>query len=458
MKTKIEGILRGLRDNVVYALGCTEPVAIALACARARETLGEQPERIILKIDRFTARNACSVGVPSTGERGIRIAAALGAQVGKPEKGLMLLEGVSPLVITAAKKFLEEKEVRILIEDTRDIYISAELSSEDKTAIVVIEGSHTHVARVELTGKVSYEDSEKSATEEELDMFAGIDLPEAVEIVESLPLEEIEFMEQGFQLNLAAAELGIREQAAFGYADYLEKLMESGLLPASAIALARVEAAAASGARMAGMDSPVISSFGSGNQGIVIYSALGAMAREEGFLNPWSMMAEKAPHALHPIAGNRGKDSAEKSREHLLRAVALAHLITGISRFYTGILGPYCGAAVATAASAAVGCVYLAGGDLDQMENAFQLTVASTQGIFCDGAKESCALKVSMGAEAAVQNAYLAMEGQQAPREMGLIGDNFKGTLESFDLLSKEIHSDDVILRMLLEKSHTVAD
>ncbi len=155
----------------------------------------------------------------------------------------------------------------------------------------------------------------------------------------------------------------------------------------------------------------------------------------------------------------RGADSiAPEFREDVLRALCLAHLVTGITKTYTGILSPYCEAAVTTAGAAAAGCVRLLGGTVADMENAFQLTVAATEGVFCDGAKESCALKTSMGAGAAVENAYLSLAGNHAPRGMGIVGRDFLGTLRNFRRLAKEIKLDDVILKMLVERDNQPDD
>jgi L-cysteine desulfidase len=179
---------------------------------------------------------------------------------------------------------------------------------------------------------------------------------------------------------------------------------------------------------------------------------VGSVARELGYIvSPVPRDGATGENGLHRSNEER---LVPEFREAVVRSLALAHLVTGITKVYTGILSPYCEAAVTTAGAASVGCVALMGGMIDQMNNAFQLTVAATEGVFCDGAKESCALKTSMGAGAAVENAYLSMRGNAAPRDMGIVGEDFLGTLRNFRRLAREIRLDDVILKMLIERDN----
>jgi L-cysteine desulfidase len=455
MTKQHDAILAILKRYVVPALGCTEPVSVALASAAAARALGAPPEHISLTLDRYILRNAIAVGVPGTGSRGVAVASALGAFAGDPDRALMVIEGASPADIRRARAFVEEKRIAISVKpDAPGIYIRADMTGGGHTASAVIEGTHDHLVAVTRDGETLFVDEVAGAREEAwFEAFSEITIADAEEFSRSVPLSQIEFMAEGLVLTAHARDVGLAEKAGLGYAADLTAL-SGGYGRANVIARARVEAAAASGARMAGLPVPVTSSFGSGNQGIVINAAIGSVARQQGYL-----VSPPRPAGPREKERTAGADSiAPKFREDVLRALCLAHLVTGITKTYTGILSPYCEAAVTTAGAAAAGCVRLLGGTVGDMENAFQLTVAATEGVFCDGAKESCALKTSMGAGAAVENAYLSLRGNHAPRGMGIVGEDFLGTLRNFRRLAKEIRLDDVILKMLVERDNQPDD
>jgi L-cysteine desulfidase len=455
MDKKNDTILAILKRYVVPALGCTEPVSVALASAAAARALGAAPERITLTLDRYILRNAIAVGVPGTGSRGVAVAAALGAFAGNPDRALMVIEGSSPDDIARARSFVEQKRIIISVKpDAPGIYIRAEMTAGPHTASAVIEGTHDHLVVVTRDNETLFVDSAAGSREEAwFDAFSEMTIADAEAFAGSVDLSEIEFMADGLVLTARARDVGLAEKAGLGYAADLTAL-SGGYLEANVIARARVEAAAASGARMAGLPVPVTSSFGSGNQGIVINAAVGSVARQQGYL-----AFPPEPAGVPKKDGTPGIDAiAPEFRDRVLRALCLAHLLTGITKVYTGILSPYCEAAVTTAGAAAAGCVRLLGGTVAEMENAFQLTVAATEGVFCDGAKESCALKTSMGAGAAVENAYLSLKGNSAPRGMGIVGADFLGTLRNFRRLAKEIRLDDVILKMLVERDNEQDD
>ncbi|MBN2224035.1 MAG: serine dehydratase subunit alpha family protein [Deltaproteobacteria bacterium] len=449
-----DSILTILKRYVVPALGCTEPVSIALAAAAAARALGCPPESMTLTLDRYILRNAIAVGVPGTDSRGVAVAAALGAFAGDPDRALMVIEGADPRDVARAKKFAHEKRITIAVkENAPGIYIKVEITGGGHTASAAIEGTHEHLVAVERNGDVLFVDEAAGSQEDAwFESFSDLTIADAERFARSVPLSDIEYMAQGLELTARARDVGLEHKAGLGYATDLTALCSGGFIVGNVIARARVDAAAASGARMAGLAVPVLSSFGSGNQGIVINAAVGSVARELGYID-----ASPPPDGGEESNGTDSSDRViikPEYREIVVRSLALAHIVTGITKVYTGILSPYCEAAVTTAGAASAGCVFLMNGTPGQMANAFQLTVAATEGVFCDGAKESCALKTSMGAGAAVENAYLSMKDNAAPRGMGIVGDDFLGTLRNFRRLAKEIRLDDVILKMLMERDN----
>jgi L-cysteine desulfidase len=295
------------------------------------------------------------------------------------------------------------------------------------------------------------EDAAHGGVEKWVSYFSGLDIGDARAFIEGVDLEDIAFVGEGLSLTLAAAKVGIEEKAGLGYGSDLDDLVRPGFSIQNVIARARVEAAAASGARMSGLLVPVMSSFGSGNQGIVINSVVGAVARQAGYLGTEWLSGGDDADTDAPGARERSV-IPDEHREKLLRTLALAHLIVGLTKAHTGMLSPYCEAAVTTAGAASAACVYLLGGDVSRMENAFLLTVAATEGVFCDGAKESCALKTAMGAGAGVENAYLSLFHDAAPKSMGVVGKDFAGTMRNFGRLARNTGLGDIILRLLMER------
>ena len=446
-------ILETLRRYVVPALGCTEPVAVALAAARAARVLEAEPDRITVTLDRDMFRNAFAVGIPGTGERGVRIAAALGAFGGDPDRGLMVISDVPDNPREKASRFAAETGVEVVLDtDAEDICILVELFSGDRSASVLVEGAHERVTRVTRDGEVVFaEDAAHGGVEKWVAYFSGLDINDARSIIEGVDLDDIAFVGDGLSLTLAAAQVGIAEKAGLGYDSELDTLVHPGFSIQNIIARARVEAAAASGARMAGLLVPVMSSFGSGNQGIVVNAVVGAIARQAGYLDQAWLSGGRGDTA-GDAEGGGPPVILKEHRERVLRTLAMAHLIVGLAKSHTGMLSPYCEAAVTTAGAASAASVYLMGGDVPWMENAFLLTVAATEGVFCDGAKESCALKVAMGAGAAVENAYLSLYHNAAPKSMGVVGENFTQTMRNFGRLAKNTGLGDIILKLLMER------
>jgi len=445
-------ILETLRRYVTPALGCTEPVAVALAAARAARVLEAEPDRIIVTLDRNMLRNAFAVGIPGAGERGVKIAAALGAFGGDPDRGLMVISNVSDPAREKASRFVADGGVEVVLDtDADDIYIFVELVSGSRSASVLVEGSHERVVRMTRDDEVVFEeDAADGGVEKWVSYFSGLDIGDARSFIESVDLGDISFVGEGLALTLAAAAVGIEEKAGLGYGSDLDTLVHPGFSIQNIVARARVEAAAASGARMAGLLVPVMSSFGSGNQGIVVNTVVGAVARRAGYLDMEQSSGEGGDNT--EAAGGGRPVIGEEHRERVLRSLALANLIVGLTKAHTGMLSPYCEAAVTTAGSASAASVYLLGGDTPRMENAFLLTVAATEGVFCDGAKESCALKAAMGAGAAVENAYLSLYYDAAPKSMGVVGRDFSHTMRNFGRLAKNTGLGDIILKLLMEQ------
>ncbi len=258
-----------------------------------------------------------------------------------------------------------------------------------------------------------------------LEFLSNFDIADLIEIVEKLAISDLLFLLDGVDMVEKAAKESLAGDSGFGYGAALMKLAKSWDISSDILSYVRIKAAAPGNARMTGMSVPVMTSFGSGNHGIVIYSSLSAVAEKENVY-----------------------------KERLVRAITLTHLLVGIIKYYTGILTTYCGCVVGAGAAATRGSVYLVGGTIHEMDNAFRLFLSELSGIFCDGAKESCAQKVSLAAALVIESAYLAVESKIIPKDSGIIGKNWRETLENLKTLmdGSMDYLDTKLLRILHEK------
>ncbi|MDK2856032.1 MAG: hypothetical protein PWQ41_1615 [Bacillota bacterium] len=416
-----------LREQVVPAFGCTEPVACALAVARAREALGGAVERIHVLTSPGVYKNGLGVGIPGTGARGIPIAAVLGALIGEPERGLEVLAGVTPEAVQAAQAMVASGAVAVSYDPGEEgVYVEARVSGAAGTARAVIRGTHTNIVYAEKNGRPLLTASgaagttpRSSASAAEL---AQLSLADLVGFAEEVPLGEVEFLLEGVRLNRAAAEAGLKVGAGLALGRALAQLVEEGKCPDGPIVRAKILTAAAADARMGGLPIPVMSSAGSGNHGITATLPVAVMAEHLG-------------------AGT----------EKLARALALSHLVTLYVKEFTGRLSPICGCAVAAGAGAAAAVAWLLGGGAEAVGAAVQNLIADLAGMLCDGGKNGCALKLSTAAAEAILAAELAVAGISADWYDGIVGRSPEETIRNLGFVSAYglARADEAILAVL---------
>lgn len=385
-----------LSQEVKPALGCTEPGAVALAAARAMESLGGPVERAEIIVSDSIYKNGMSVGIPGTGGlRGNLIAAALGALAGHSEYGLEVLKDISGQDIQSAQTFIEEG--RLLLKpdlDRHGVYVLATLFSGGDWVRCLLRDTHTGITRVERNGEILFEKVPGSAS-------AGIDIPdlvskmgyrELVSNVDALDEEDVDYIMEGVEMNLRIARFGFENHVGLGLGRSIREHSGEGF-EGDLVAKVKAFSAAASDARMAGVPMPVMSSAGSGNHGITATLPVYLAGLHYG-----------------------------KPREDIARAVLFSHLSTSFVKSRMGRLSPVCGCAVAAGAGAAAGITWmLSGGDVDRAVHAMELLIGNLVGMICDGAKETCSLKVGTGAAEALQAATLALEGTALPVSQGVI-------------------------------------
>ncbi len=402
-------IITILREEASPALGCTEPVACALACARCREELGKMPEKIEVAVSGNIFKNGMGVGIPGTGMTGLPIAAALGAVCGKTAYGLEVLKDVSVGDnLAKAKDLVERGAVKIFIAaDASDkLYADAVVyKGKDKVRTLIVH-SHTNITLVEKNGETIFSNPYRAEGD------GGKQRPELSmrriwKFIREVDVEDIAFLMEGVEMNKAISDEGLKHSYGLQIGKTIKKNIEKGFLKDDFINQALLRATSASDARMDGCEKPVMTNSGSGNQGITVYM-------------PVIVLAE---HLDAP-------------REKLLRALALSNLVAAHIHYYTGHLSALCGILMAASGSSAA-MTYLLGGEYEQVVAAVKIMASNLTGMMCDGAKQGCALKVYSGVSAAVSSALMAMEWTVA-RNDGIVDGDIEKTIKNIGLIAKE--------------------
>lgn len=389
-------IIALVQREVVPAIGCTEPMAVALCVAKATETLGVKPERIDVRLSPNVLKNAMGVGIPGTGMIGLPIAIALGALIGKSEYGLEVLKDCTPAAVEEAKRFMDEKRIDISLMDNifhkdEKLYIEVWCFAGKDDSIAIIAREHTNFIYIshgednELLAK-ELEDSDGD-DERALDLT----LRKVYDFATTVPLEEIRFILETARLNKAAAERSFEGDYGHGLGKILRGTYEHKVMGDSVFSHILSYTSGACDARMAGAMIPVMSNSGSGNQGISATLPVLVYAEENGM-----------------------------SEEELIRALMLSHLTVIYIKQSLGRLSALCGCVVAATGSSC-GITWLMGGEYEQVAYAVQNMIANLTGMICDGAKPSCALKVTTGVSTAVLSAIMAMENRCVTSVEGII-------------------------------------
>jgi len=415
-------------------LGCTDPVAIALATATALQAVGGKPLKVTVEMDRNVYKNAFAVEIPGGFGAGFSLAAAAGLVVANTTKGLLFLEGIKEEEVKQAKNLVESGIINcILKRNIKGPYVKAKVRTDQGIGTAIINGAHDNVVLIRKNNKVLLNKNiGKIKKQNELQLFGDIlKLDELVEIVEGIPAAELTFLADGIKINLHAANQGMDRCPGLGIGNALSILSKSAhnshINYEGIVSTAKMLTAAATDARMAGMNIPIIGCFGSGNHGITLFISLGVLFRYQ---------------------------QTEETR--LLKALAIGSLLVGMVKQKTGILTPHCGCALAAGVGAAGGAAYLMGGNPNQIELAALLVIANIFGMVCDGAKPSCALKVSTAAGVALESAYIALNSNPSSvvKVAGIVGGSLKEALNGIEELTKKGFSqvDDSIISILQKR------
>lgn len=421
-----QAIRDAMSRGMKVATGCTEPVAIAFAGATAYAQTSGEIEYIHLRASANIIKNAFVVGIPGTTYTGPTYAVAIGAVCGDPKRQLELLENSDPAKVEEAAALVNAGKVDLnRAESTEKLYIEVELKTAADLIIARVVGTHTNVDSIVKNGEVIFQNSCQTTPFEGGEEPVSFSLADAFEFCTTAPLSEFELVRQAVELNSAISDEGLTKNYGLRVGMCLREDMEKGMIADDLTNYAMSLAGAAADARMAGVDLPVMSNSGSGNQGIAA--------------------------TMPVVAAWRRLDG--KDEEKLIRACALSNLITIYIKSKFGVLSALCGAVVAgTGVASAVTWLY--GGGLSEIACAISNVLGNVAGVLCDGAKASCALKVSTCTNAAMLAARLAMRRLRVQSNEGIVEERPEYTIENFALLGNEGSDelDRLILDMIIHK------
>ncbi len=403
-----KNIIDLIHRQVVPAIGCTEPMAVALCVAKAKELLGALPEAIDIQLSANVLKNAMGVGIPGTGMIGLPIAVALGALIGKSELELEVLKDCNKSAVTRGKKYIAEDRIRIALDENAPdkLFIAVTCKANGCEAEARIAGSHTNFIYLRKDGDVILDKSHSSddAEEEEEVMLT---LRKVYDFATQTDLDEIRFILEAKQMNEAAAADGLRDN----YGHQLGKTMCSplgkGIMGDGIFSKILSTTSCACDARMAGAMIPVMSNSGSGNQGICATMPVVVFAEEN-----------------------------HNTEEETIRALIISNLTAIYIKQHLGSLSALCGCVVASTGSSC-GITYLMGGTYEQISYAVKNMIANLTGMICDGAKPSCALKLTTGVSTAVMSAMLAIQNKHVTSMEGIIEDDVDKSIRNLTDIGK---------------------
>jgi len=422
-----EEMIKAVRQEVVPAVGCTEPVSLALAAAIAVKFLGKSVEKIEARVSANMMKNGMGVIVPGTGAAGLLIAAAVGALGGDPEGKLEVLKKLTPEQVAAGKHMVAEGRVTLALADVENVlYSEAKVIHGEDWVKVCIADEHTKVIRIEQNGELIFEVQPQGPTiNKAAYSMEGIKAYDVFEFAMKVPLEQIAFIREAAKLNDALAEIGMRGGYGLHIGATLDKQISKGLLGDSLMMQVVMQTTAASDARMGGAPLAAMTNSGSGNQGITATVPVSVVAKQ-----------------------------LKADEESLTRALILSHMMAIYIHSKLPKLSALC--AVTTAAmGAAAGMVCLFKKDFSVVSMAISSMVGDLSGLICDGASNSCSMKVSTAVTASCKAVLMALEGIRVTGDEGIVAKDVDDSIRNIGALASQgmIQTDHQILEIMLSKA-----
>ena len=414
-----ERIIALIHREVVPAIGCTEPMCVALCTAKATEKLGCRPDKIEAYLSANILKNAMGVGIPGTGMIGLPIAIALGAIIGKSEYRLEVLKDLTPETLEEGKTFIAEDRIAIRQKQNccDKLYVEIICSAGDKSASAVIAGGHTRFVD-ETTGSSAQANSADDSED------VALNLSLVHDFATTAPLDEIRFILEARTYNMNAAREALKGNYGHNLGKTIDRPLSKGIFGNSIYCHIISRTASACDARMGGAMIPVMSNSGSGNQGICATNPVCVYAKEN-----------------------------ENTEEELIRALTLSHLTAIYIKQSLGKLSALCGCVVASIGSSC-GITYLMGGDYEHICFEVKNMIANLTGMICDGAKPACSLKITSGVSTALLSALLAMEGKCVSSSEGIVDDCVDKSIHNLTSIGADAmcKTDDMVLNIMTSK------
>lgn len=405
-KEECQQMVSLLKREVLPAIGCTEPVAVALCAARAAEKLGSLPEKVEVELSMNVLKNAMGVGIPGTGMIGLPIAIALGMMVGKSSYMLEILKEVTPEAVERSKKYIDENRISIrLKEDAPDgLYIKVyAYGTEGNKVTAIIRGEHTHFVEDDAVEAIPCADNTEKA-----EQTSSLSLQRIYNFIVEVPIEEIAFIEESAKMNMAAAEQALKANYGHRVGNMLTDNANRAMVGDGTLTHIMAYTCAACDARMSGASIQVMSNSGSGNQGIAATVPVAVYARD------------------HKVA-----------YETFVRALALSNLTAIYIKQSLGRLSALCGCIVASTGTCCA-ITYMMGGSFAQICYAVKNMIANLTGMICDGAKPGCSLKLSSGVGTAMLSAMLAMQNSSVSNLEGIIDMDVDRSIHNLTSIGRE--------------------
>lgn len=407
----IKKALQAIKSEMQPSMGCTEPVAIGLAVSRTCEMLTTPATHLDMVISSNIFKNAYSVQIPNAGTNGIELSCALGCVLSKPGNTMEIFANIQPADVEKAKQLVADGFVTVKVLPSSQFYIECIATNDTERTHTITEDAHDNMVYAEKNGEILTDKRVKGdvQTEQTTDFdITQYTFADFLDATENVDIKELAFIKEGIDMNLEIAKIGLQKKYAIGIGPAMQKMIQDGTLSNDMVTDVKLTTAAACDFRMSGGNGSVMTYLGSGNQGI-------------------ETMIPAAVAAKH----------LKVSEEKLLRAELLGMLIIMYMKKHVGRLSPICGATLAGSGSAAA-MVYMMGGNLEQICGAVQNMMGGVAGMFCDGAKGGCALKLSICAGEAVYAALYAMDNSIIQETDGIISQAVEETTKNLTKLSHE--------------------
>lgn len=418
-----------LKRDVVPALGCTEPVCVALCAATAGKAVSGVISSLRVSVNAGIYKNGMSAGIPNCKQVGLAYAAALGACLKNPEKQLQMLEDITPAVMETAALLVENKAVSVRIDPAqRGLFVRCELRTENENSVCVIRDAHTGVVYLEKNGTVLLDaapDMQAGSEDSAVTELKGMKLADIRELVDTASEAELDFLSAGVEMNGELSAYSEKHPLGVGLAAAFRREIGRGILPDDFLSRLLLKVSSAAESRLDGCPLPTMSSSGAGTKGLVVILPVSEAAR-----------ALNVP------------------RLKMLRALAFAHLINRYINAHIGKLSPMCSCVMASSTAAAAGITYLLGGTDAQIGYAVRNMSGTVTGMICDGGKVGCALKVSTGSMAAVLSAVTAIHDAALRTSDGICAETPEECIHNMARVGIEgmANTDDTILRIMTQK------